>query len=94
MITININQIINIKMVSELTGLSRSTIYEMVNSKSKYYDATFPKQVNLTVNRVGWVAGEISEWIESRIALRDQGCNQAYQQMDSAMPVSASIKVA
>lgn len=76
MITININQIINIKMVSEITGLSRSTIYEMVSSKSKYYDATFPRQVTLTVNRVGWIAGEINDWIESRIALRDQALNQ------------------
>ena len=69
---IAITQIINIDAVIELTGLSRSTIYELINSKSKYYDATCPKKVNLTVNRVGWVAKEVNDWIESRIALRDK----------------------
>mgnify|MGYP000853844023 CR=1 FL=1 len=72
MMTIAITQIINIKQVTELTGLSRSTIYEMINPKSDYYDVTFPKRVNLTTNRVGWVASEVNDWIESRIALRDQ----------------------
>lgn len=64
-------QMINIKDVINQTGLSRSTIYEMMNPKSNYYDASFPKQVNLTVNRVGWVATEVNEWIESKIALRE-----------------------
>ena len=72
MMTIAITQIINIKQVTELTGLSRSTIYEMINPKSDYHDPAFPKRVNLTTNRVGWVASEVNDWIESRIALRDQ----------------------
>jgi prophage regulatory protein len=68
---IAITQIIDIDAVIELTGLSRSTIYELINSKSQYYDATFPKKVSLTVHRVGWVAKEVNDWIESRIALRE-----------------------
>ena len=72
MTSIAITKIISIKDVTELTGLSRSTIYEMLNPKSKYYDASFPGKVSLTINRVGWVASEINQWIESRIALRDQ----------------------
>ncbi|TEU28526.1 helix-turn-helix transcriptional regulator [Alkanindiges illinoisensis] len=72
MMTIAITQIINIKLVIQLTGLSRSTIYEMLKPKSKYYDPTFPKQVELTVGRVGWVAKEISDWIDSKVAAREQ----------------------
>ena len=72
MTSIAITRIISIKDVINLTGLSRSTIYEMLNPKSKYFDASFPQKVSLTVNRVGWVASEINQWIESRIALRDQ----------------------
>ncbi len=68
---IAITQMLNITMVIELTGLSRSTIYEMINPKSKYYEPAFPKKVNLTTNRVAWVASEINDWIESRIAIRD-----------------------
>ena len=69
---ITITRIINIKAVAELTCLSRSTIYELIKPKSDYYDATFPKRVNLTTNRVGWVAKEVNDWLESKIALRDK----------------------
>ena len=34
-------RILNIKAVIEITALSRSTIYEMINPKSNYYDANF-----------------------------------------------------
>lgn len=64
------NKIINIKQVVESTGLSRATIYSLLDPKSDYYDPTFPKQVRLTTNRVGWSAFEINEWIESKLAQR------------------------
>ena len=32
----------------------------------------FPKRVKLGGNRVGWVEAEITAWIETRIAERDQ----------------------
>lgn len=41
-------RILNIKAVIEITALSRSTIYEMINPKSDYYDANFPKPIHLT----------------------------------------------
>lgn len=63
-------RIINIQQLIECTGLSRSTIYELINPKSKYFDSTFPKQINLTANRVGWVAQEINDWLEAKIAER------------------------
>ncbi|ENV33284.1 helix-turn-helix transcriptional regulator [Acinetobacter gerneri] len=68
--TFQINQILNIKQLIEITGLSRATIYSLLDPKSKYYDASFPQQINLTSNRVGWVAQEINYWIDSKIAQR------------------------
>jgi len=65
-------RILNIKAVIEITALSRSTIYEMMNPKSKYYDSTFPKPVRLTEIRVGWVSQEIYDWLESKIAQRSE----------------------
>jgi len=48
------------------TGLSRSTIYSLVSQQK------FPKQINLGPRAVGWVASEVSDWIEERInASRD-----------------------
>lgn len=48
------------------TGISRSTIYEKINSKSAYYDASFPKPVRLGPKSVGWKESEIQNWISSR----------------------------
>ena len=65
-------RILNIKAVMEITALSRSTIYEMINPKSNYYDVNFPKPIHLTQNRVGWVSQEIYDWLESKIAQRSE----------------------
>ena len=63
----HIPQLLSIKDVSSYTGLSRSTIYEMVSEKSDRYDSTFPKKVQLTKVRVMWVASDIAEWISNKI---------------------------
>lgn len=64
------NQLLNIHKVIEYTTLSRAMIYQLLNPKSEHYDATFPKQIQLTTGRVAWIAEEVSEWIESRIEQR------------------------
>ncbi|OTG63034.1 AlpA family transcriptional regulator [Acinetobacter sp. ANC 3903] len=64
------NQLINIKQVALFTGVGRSTIYEMMDEDSPYYDPTFPKKVKITQNRIGWSAWEINQWIESKLANR------------------------
>lgn len=66
----HIPQLLSIKDVGSYTGLSRSTIYEMVNENSDRYDPTFPKKVQLTQVRVVWVASEIAEWINNKIEAR------------------------
>ena len=66
----HIPQLLSIKDVSHYTGLSRSTIYEMINENSDRYDSTFPKKVQLTQVRVVWVASEIAEWINEKIEAR------------------------
>ncbi|WP_336038954.1 MULTISPECIES: AlpA family phage regulatory protein [Acinetobacter calcoaceticus/baumannii complex] len=68
--TFQVNQILNIKQLIQITGLSRATIYSILDPKSKYYDETFPKQIHLSTNRVGWVAQEINEWIQLKIVQR------------------------
>jgi prophage regulatory protein len=39
--TFQMNQLISIKQVVEYTGLSRSTVYDIMNEKSPYYDLLF-----------------------------------------------------
>ena len=68
--TFQMNQLISIKEVIKFVGVGRSTIYEMMDEYSPYYDPTFPKKVKITQNRIGWSAYEIHQWIESKLAER------------------------
>lgn len=48
------------KAVEEITGLSRSTIYDMMGK------GLFPRPVKLTSKVVGWPETAIAEWLASR----------------------------
>lgn len=50
--------------VQDITGLSRSTIYAMMQA------GTFPKPIPLGLRAVGWAESEITAWLESRKAER------------------------
>lgn len=58
--------ILRLKHVIEKTGLSRSTIYRKADPKSKQYDPSFPKRINLGGLAVGWVESEVNHWLEER----------------------------
>jgi prophage regulatory protein len=62
--------IIRLKQVQIRTGLSRSTIYDRINPKSPRFDSTFPKQISLGSDAVGWIESEVNDWLESRISVR------------------------
>lgn len=76
-------RILNLKTVIERTGLSRSTIYDISNPKSKRYDATFPERIHLSTNRVGWVEQEINDWLASKIQQR--GDAEVNKQQDNVV---------
>jgi prophage regulatory protein len=61
------NTLLKLKDVLAVTGLSRSYVYALAQQ------GLFPKPVKLTERSSAWVAGEVEEWIESRIASRDGG---------------------
>jgi len=60
-------RIMRLKEVMNNTGLGRSTVYKYIA------EGRFPKPVSLGDRAVGWVDGEIDEWIMARIELRDDG---------------------
>jgi prophage regulatory protein len=47
--------------VLEQTGLSRSTIYEMIGR------GEFPRQINLGPRAVGWIGDDVLDWIDFKI---------------------------
>ncbi|MGP4964903.1 helix-turn-helix transcriptional regulator [Psychrobacter celer] len=65
-----IPRMISIEQVEDCIGLSSSTIYDMLNKRSKRYDPTFPVQVKMTKGRVAWVESEVAQWIERKMAAR------------------------
>lgn len=46
--------------LQELTGLSLSTIYRLMQR------GDFPKPIELSEHAVGWVVEDVQAWIESR----------------------------
>ena len=65
-----IPRMLPLKQVVHYTGLSSTTIYDMLDKRSDRHDPTFPVQVKLTKGRVAWVESEVAKWIESKIATR------------------------
>lgn len=59
------------QQVEARLGLSRSTIYDRLNPKSRNYDATFPKPISLGQGMkhppVGWIEAEIDAWLAAQI---------------------------
>ncbi|MDH0057063.1 helix-turn-helix transcriptional regulator [Stutzerimonas stutzeri] len=58
-------KVIRLQQVMEMTGLGRSTIYKYVS------ESWFPKPIPLGGRSVGWLEGEVAEWIRERVAERD-----------------------
>ena len=65
-----IPRMLPLKQVIHYTGLSSTTIYDMLDKRSNRYDPSFPVQVKLSKGRVAWVESEIAEWLQARIRER------------------------
>lgn len=52
--------------VERTVGLSRSTIYRMMNTGS------FPRAIRITPSRVVWKESDIQDWIDDRIKESEQ----------------------
>lgn len=56
--------------VEQKIGLSRSAIYERIDTESRYYDPEFPKPIALGNGKnppVGWIEAEIDGWLNAQI---------------------------
>ena len=67
---LQIPRMLSLKQVEDCIGLSSSTIYDMLDKRSKRYDPTFPVQVKISKGGVAWVESEVAQWIEHKIAAR------------------------
>ena len=53
-------QFLRIDDLTSALGLSKSTIYSLINT------GDFPRQIRLSRRVVGWFAQEIEDWVETR----------------------------
>lgn len=63
-------RILRRRQLEEKVGLSRSAIYDKINPKTKAYDASFPKPIQLGTGKnppVGWVEAEVDAWLTRQI---------------------------
>lgn len=65
-IEVSQNRVLRLCDVINMLGISRSTVYEKLNPKSRRYDPTFPKGFKLSSSAVGWKASDIVSWIDQR----------------------------
>lgn len=54
------NRLIKIKQVSDITSLSRSTIYRLIHA------GTFPQKIHQGPRAVAWSYNDIMQWVEAR----------------------------
>lgn len=54
-------RLLRLSDVKNITGLSRSSLYQMMNKGS------FPKSINIGSRAIAWTDASVQEWIESRI---------------------------
>ena len=53
-------RLLSYRQVADLTGLSRATIWRRVR------DGSLAAPLQISTNRVGWLARDIAEWLDSR----------------------------
>lgn len=56
-------RVLRLKQLQGRIGLSRSTIYDRLNTSSPRYDENFPKPFRLGGVAVGWLESEVESWI-------------------------------
>ena len=67
--------------VMERTGLSRSTIYFLIEQSQ------FPPSVKLGTRSVAWLESEIEEWMESKVSAREGGGDKVFYRMSDKIGV-------
>jgi prophage regulatory protein len=53
-------QVLRLKKLMEVSGLSRSTIYDLIKN------GTFPKPLKLGPRAVGWLQSDVEAWLSEK----------------------------
>jgi len=61
-----VDRVIRLKELLRLIALSRATVYDRLNPKSKRFDPSFPRPIKLGAASVGWSLNEVMAWIAGK----------------------------
>lgn len=59
--------------VSDRIGVSRSTIYNWLDPRSKYHRPSFPRPFRIGASAVGWLEADVEQFISDIVASDDSG---------------------
>ena len=59
-------KVLRMKDVVNICGLSRSTIYDKMDTKSRRHDPSFPRPLKIGISAVGWMEQDIFGWLYSK----------------------------
>lgn len=54
-------KLLRLNQVKEITGLSKSTIYQYITEEK------FPKQIKIGARAIAWTNSSIDQWIHERV---------------------------
>lgn len=63
---VTLRKVLRMKQLKERTGLSGSTLNELMNPRSRYFDPTFPPKIRLSSRAVGYSEAALDAWLVSR----------------------------
>lgn len=66
------NTVLRVNDVASVLGVSRATVWNWVNPKSRHYRPDFPKPIKLSANITGWISSEIEEYLNKLAANRKE----------------------
>ena len=59
-------KVLRMKDVVNICGLSRSTIDDKMDTKSRRHDPSFPRPLKIGISAVGWMEQDIFGWLDSK----------------------------
>lgn len=64
--------VLRVNQVAERLGVSRSTVWNWGNTKSRHHRPDFPSPFKVSANVVGWLSSEIDDYIGKLAAKREE----------------------
>lgn len=58
------NSIVRMPDLCKMLGISRSAAYAKMQPSSQYFDPRFPNRIKVGERSVGWILGEVVEYIK------------------------------